>query len=446
MARRYENAAGAYGTSTSSSRSRSDRLPDFRIHDQARGLPKYIYRVHCPQESITEYTSEDGFLSMSNERIDLRGSEFITTLTKHLSWYSTSSSPFISTFANKSHAISWAKLFLEKDDEREGVQIMKINPRKIRSGSNERKPIISVKEVVDKMREKNVEVLPTERTDHQVRDEYLCLYQVPREAIEEVRYYTLDMLEREAKNAKYSGRGRGGTRQDASAGEQGASRRTSEVTQEYRNRDRASTRNSGSSTSRPLPPTERREPLQTIRDSGVPDARRHETENTIMRRVNTPQGPFVTSGETRIDHSYRASVITPVSGHSSSNHMQTSFNQSRHGSNQSDLYGRNPASHQAYQNTIYTAMPTSSTQNPTSRAQAIQTTAANLRPTPNQPISNPTRDNHHQTPGPTARGIYTHNGKGGGWVEHQQNSSLSSSRPAKASRLARMFNKLRRGN
>ncbi|KAF3194114.1 hypothetical protein TWF225_008284 [Orbilia oligospora] len=446
MARRYENAASTYGPS--SSRSRSDRLPDFRLQARSRNLPKYLYRVHS-DESITEYTSADGFLSASDEMIDLRGSEFTRALSDHLTWGSKSPSPFISTYANESHATSWAKLFLEKPGrEHEEVQIMRINTQKIRGDSNERKPIISVREVVIGMRERNVEVLPPERNDNQIKDEYLFLYQIPKGAIDNIRDYSLDMLKPQPKKGESSRRRRGRAHQESSRepdsypgrgrGEQGNPRHTPSVTEAPRGYIHGDLpRNTDFHNTRSPPPTERREPLRSIRDSRVSDPWRPETESTIVRRVGPPQDPFVTSGETRVDYSHRG-VATPAPGPGPNNYTNTP-----HPKAQVAPF----PSYQHHQNPNYAPTPGFGTQNLTHQARATQNTAAISRIAPNPPISNPTRESRNQSPGPTSRGIYmTQSGKGGGWVEHQQNLSLSSSRPVKTSRLSRMFNKLRRGS
>ncbi|KAF3224285.1 hypothetical protein TWF106_003304 [Orbilia oligospora] len=469
MARRYENAASTYGPS--SLRSRSDRLPDFRLQARSRHLPKYLYRVHS-DESVTEYTSADGFLSASDETIDLRGPEFTKTLTDHLTWGSKSPSPFISTYANESHAISWAKLFLEKPGrEHEEVQIMRINTQKIRGDSNERKPIISVREVVIGMREKNDEVLPPERNDNQIRDEYLFLYQIPRAAIDNIQDYTLDMLRRQPKKGESSRRWRGRAHQeslrepdsypDSGRGEQRNPRHTPSVTEAPRGYIHGDLpRNTDFYNTRSPPPTERREPLRSIRDSRESNAWRPETENTIVRRVGPPQDPFLASGETRVDYSHRGvNTYTPISGLGSNNYTYTPRPQAQaspfpSSSQSSQLYGHNPqsawhhnpASHQHHQNPNYALTPGFGTQKLAPQAQATPNTGAISRTAPNPPISNPTRGSRNQSPGPTSRGIYmTQSGKGEGWVEHQQNLSLSSSRPVKISRLSRMFNKLRRG-
>ncbi|EGX46874.1 hypothetical protein AOL_s00097g300 [Orbilia oligospora ATCC 24927] len=467
MARRYENAASTYGPS--SSRSRSDRLPDFRLQARSRNLPKYLYRVHS-DESITEYTSADGFLSASDETIDLRGSEFMRTLSDHLTWGSKSPSPFISTYANESHAISWAKLFLQKPGrEHDEVQIMRINTQKIRGDSNERKPIISVREVVIGMREKNVEVLPPERNDNQIRDEYLFLYQIPRGAIDNIRDYSLDMLKPQPKKGESSRRWRGQAHQESSRepdsypdrgrGGQGNSRHTLSVTEAPRGYIHGDLpRNTDFHNTRSPPPTERREPRRSIRDSRVSDVWRPETESTIVRTVGPPQDPFITSGETRVDYSHRG-VATPAPGPGPNNYTYTphpkaqvapfpsssQFNQP-YGHNP-QYWDHNPNGYQHHQNPNYAPTPGFGTQNLTPQARATQNTAAISRTAPNPRVSNPAKHSRNQSPGPTSRGIYmTPAGKERGGVEHQQNQLLSSSRPVKASRLSRMFNKLRRSD
>ncbi|RVD87269.1 uncharacterized protein DFL_001511 [Arthrobotrys flagrans] len=262
MTRHFENAAtGSYGHASSSG-SRSNVLPDFRL--RVRDLPQYLYRVHSSYESITEYTSSEGFISPSNREINLRGPEFISALIKHLNWGSTSPSPFISTFANESHARGWAKKFLENPGRDSNmVQIMKINPRQIRSEGNGRMPIIWVKEVVDRMREADFEILPEGRNDRQIKDEYLCLYQVPYGAIVEARTWTLDEL-----------------------------------------RKPNDTRNSRSRTARPPPPFGSEQAGETIHvqmnNIRAFDAWGHGIENAMATRADNSH--FVTPGETRVDH------------------------------------------------------------------------------------------------------------------------------------------------
>ncbi|KAK6346092.1 hypothetical protein TWF730_010424 [Orbilia blumenaviensis] len=186
MAPHFENAALPYSSHSPSSSS-SSPLPDFRI--PLKDLPRELYRVHCPGQSKTSYTSSDGFRCSSKRVIDIRGAEFIPTLISHLNWYSASPSPFISTFRNKSHAYGWADRFFNNNPGSDSVFIMKIDPREIRSKNNTRMPVVEVKNVVDRMRRNNSEIIPDQRTYYQVEDEYVCLYIIPAGAITDVEEY-----------------------------------------------------------------------------------------------------------------------------------------------------------------------------------------------------------------------------------------------------------------
>ncbi|KAK6511310.1 hypothetical protein TWF481_000231 [Arthrobotrys musiformis] len=185
----------------SSSGLSSNYQTDYRL--RARDLPRTLYRVHSPggefgqqrDKSNTTYTQSDGFRSVSDRQLDPRDSRFMVALESHLAWSSTSRSPFVSTFANESHAIGWAEMFFSNHPSCKRVQIMKIKPGRIWAESNRRVPVVSVKDVVEGMREDGYELLPYGRTDYQVADEYVWFHHIPAEAIVDVSNWSVNGLE-----------------------------------------------------------------------------------------------------------------------------------------------------------------------------------------------------------------------------------------------------------
>ncbi|KAK6524680.1 hypothetical protein TWF281_011581 [Arthrobotrys megalospora] len=185
----------AYNMSSSVSSPRSSDLPDFRTRFE--NLPDRLYRVHCPGRSNTSYTQSGGFRCSRKRGINIKGQEFIPTLTNHLNWYSKSVSPFISTFSRESHAYGWATMYFQNHPNSDKVEIMEIDPREIRNDLNKPMPVISVKKVVDRMHRQNVSVIPSKRTPYQIEDEYVCLYIVPARAIVRVEMVSRDELIRD---------------------------------------------------------------------------------------------------------------------------------------------------------------------------------------------------------------------------------------------------------
>ncbi|KAF3931322.1 hypothetical protein ABW19_dt0205719 [Dactylella cylindrospora] len=188
-------------------------LPDFRI--PISSLPDRLYRIHCPPDSHTYYSQANGFTSKSSIPISLTDrSAFLPALTCHLNWYSTESSPFISTFSRMTHVRGWIKRWFQNHPSSKKVQIMEINPRLMLDERMVQIPVISVLEVVESLG-KGV-ALPSVRTVEQIEDEYLCVGKVPAKAIVSVEDVWRDgeqqwslKEEDQTKEQKFTGYGRG---------------------------------------------------------------------------------------------------------------------------------------------------------------------------------------------------------------------------------------------
>jgi hypothetical protein len=96
---------------------------------------------------------------------------FERSVTKHLNWYSGVESPFISLFCDEFHAENWARVWQSKNKDKEYcVLTIEIN-------KEHDVALFSVPLLLSKL---NIE---TKHPEYH-RDEYLCLHNVPLEAIQ----------------------------------------------------------------------------------------------------------------------------------------------------------------------------------------------------------------------------------------------------------------------
>lgn len=147
-------------------------------------LPRYLYRVHYPR-SQTTYSKLAGLEARDTETVyeDTPAGQnmFRDTVRRHLTWNSRQTTPFISLFSNRDHAVNWGwkeswRCYgpFEKD-----WSLITISTELLAEcGST----VFRLSDLADRW---GIEVIPEKARQH-VKGEYLCLHRVPAKAILEV--------------------------------------------------------------------------------------------------------------------------------------------------------------------------------------------------------------------------------------------------------------------
>ncbi|KIM23818.1 hypothetical protein M408DRAFT_249169 [Serendipita vermifera MAFF 305830] len=143
-----------------------------------RELPSTLYRVHHPGAQAS-YSDDYGFNAASNF-LPLYLTGLQDAVGNHLDWeHRRFTSPFISTFDNKQHAVRWAQRWYENnDDNDEMCYIMEIN---IEEENEDDVIAFRVTELVNRLGLSIPWLKPS-----QYRSEYLFYRQIPSKVIVDV--------------------------------------------------------------------------------------------------------------------------------------------------------------------------------------------------------------------------------------------------------------------
>ncbi|EWC44758.1 hypothetical protein DRE_06536 [Drechslerella stenobrocha 248] len=150
-----------------------------------RYYPKYLYRVHIPGVSITDWDKKIGFRCGASGNFNMCSrSELSGAIRSHLDWSCTKPSYLISTFDDEDRALDWA--WGRIDGGAKTAQLMTIDPDDIVSRRGTPNPIFDVSFVVRRY----PDMLPHRVKEAWVQDEVVVLYKIPIGAVRKIEKIT----------------------------------------------------------------------------------------------------------------------------------------------------------------------------------------------------------------------------------------------------------------